>query len=216
MDFLLIGASGMIGRRIAEELVGRGHQVTGVTRSGEPFGLDNPLLTVVAADATDTAAISGLAVGRDAVVSAAAPPRDGSAPAEAFLTLSGSLIKATRSAATQRLVVIGGAGTLEVAPQLRLMDSPGFPAAYRPEAEAQALALDLYRSIDDLDWTYISPAPEIAPGERTGTYRIGGDQLMEGADHHSRISAEDFAVAVADELERGDAVKRRISVASRD
>ena len=110
-------------------------------------------------------------------------------------------------------MIVGGAGSLEVAPGQRLLDSPDFPAAWKPAALAHAQVLDFYRGIDDLDWTYVSPADHIDPGERTGSFRVGGDQLLRDEAGVSRISIPDFAIAVANEVEAGQAVRRRMTVA---
>ncbi|MBT2228240.1 NAD(P)-dependent oxidoreductase [Nonomuraea sp. NEAU-A123] len=199
MKILLFGATGMVGQRIAAELANHGHEVTGVSRSGPVKG-----------DVRDTAT---LARGHDVVISAIAPPRDGSEPEEPFLDVHRALIDGVRAAGVRRLIVVGGAGSLQVAPDLDLVDAPGFPEIYKKEALAQRAALRLYREVDDLDWTYVSPAAEIAPGERTGHYRVGGDQLLADAEGNSRISAEDYAVAIADEVDKGEHPRRRITVA---
>ncbi|WP_327090784.1 NAD(P)H-binding protein [Nonomuraea sp. NBC_01738] len=202
MNILLIGANGMIGSRVAEEARNRGHQVTGVSRSGSG-GTE-------AADGADPKAVAALAAGKDAVVLAVSPPRDGSDPVGPLLAAGRGAIEGARAAGVKRLIVVGGAGSLEVAPGARLVDQPEFPALYKAESLAQADLLDLVRANgDDLDWTYISPAPEIEPGERTGSYRKGYDQVI-----GDRISAEDYAVALVDELENNTANGRRMTVAN--
>ncbi|MGW7518195.1 NAD(P)-dependent oxidoreductase [Streptomyces sp. NPDC054796] len=212
MKILLFGATGMVGSRIAAEALRRGHEVTAVSRSGKaPASGEEGGLTAVAADASDAGTVTRLAEGHDAVASALAPPRDGSAPAAPFLADNRALIEGVRNSGVRRLVVVGGAGSLEVAPGTELVDTPGFPDAYKGEALAHREVLALYRSVEDLDWTYVSPAPEIGPGERTGTYRLGGDQLLEGGE---RISAEDYAVAFLDELEKDAHPRTRISAAN--
>ncbi|MFF5206033.1 NAD(P)-dependent oxidoreductase [Streptosporangium sp. NPDC000396] len=206
MRILLIGAGGMIGSRIAAEARARGHEVTGVTRSGAE-GTER-------ADASDAPAVAALAAGHDAVVLAIAPPRDGSEASGPLLAAGHGVLEGLRASGVGRLVVVGGAGSLEVAPGTRLVDTPGFPDLYKAEALAQAELLDLIRTrAGDLDWTYVSPPAEIAPGERTGAYRRGGDQLLTDADGRSFISAEDYAVALVDELETGRGTGRRITVA---
>lgn len=199
MKILLFGATGMIGQRIAAELANRGHQVTAVSRKGPVKG-----------DVHDAAT---LAKDYDAVVSAIAPPRDGTEPEPPFLDANRALIEGVRAAGVRRLIVVGGAGSLQIAPGQDLVDTPGFPELYKKESKAQRSALGLYREVEDLDWTYISPAAEIAPGERTGVYRIGGDTLLADREGRSFISAEDYAVAVADELENGAHPRKRITVA---
>ncbi|WP_327589377.1 NAD(P)-dependent oxidoreductase [Nonomuraea sp. NBC_00507] len=199
MKILLFGATGMIGQRIAAELTDRGHEVTGVSRSGPVKG-----------DVHDSAT---LAKGYDAVVSAISPPRDGTEPEPPFVAAYRALIDGVRVAGVRRLIAVGGAGSLQVAPGVDLVDTPEFPEIYKKEALAARAVLRLFREVEDLDWTYISPAAEIAPGERTGVYRIGGDQLLVDEKGRSFISAEDYAVAVADELENGAHPRRRITVA---
>jgi putative NADH-flavin reductase len=110
-------------------------------------------------------------------------------------------------------MVVGGAGSLEVAPGQAAADQPGFPDAYLPEALAHRDVLAFYRTVDDLDWTYVSPAAEIAPGERTGRFRIGGDLMLTDAHGNSRVSAEDYAIAFVDELEKDAHPRARMSVA---
>ncbi|MCQ4084983.1 NAD(P)H-binding protein [Streptomyces sp. RB6PN25] len=213
MKILLFGATGMIGSRIAAEVLRRGHEITAATRSGKAPGLDDAKAAVVSADVSDAGKVAELATGHDAVVSAIAPPRDGSEPSGPLLAAYRALIEGLRSSGVRRVVVVGGAGSLQVAPGQALVDSPGFPDAYKGEALAHREVLTLFRGVDDLDWTYLSPAAEIAPGERTGVFRTGGDQLLADAEGHSRISAEDYAVALVDEVEKGEAVHRRITVA---
>ncbi|WP_026411762.1 NAD(P)-dependent oxidoreductase [Actinomadura oligospora] len=206
MKILIVGSTGMVGSRVAAEARARNHEVTGVTRSGKDG--------TARAQASDADAIAKLAAGHDAIVVAVAPPRDGSETVAPLLADGRGVLAAARKAGVRRVVIVGGAGSLEIAPGQRLVDSPDFPALYKNEALAQGALLDAVREeAGDLDWTYISPAAEIGPGERTGTFRLGGDQLLSDADGNSRISAEDYAVALVDELEDPKAVGRRITVA---
>src|SRR5207245_334755 len=122
-------------------------------------------------------------------------------------------VEGLRKAAVRRLVTIGGAGSLEVAPGKRVLDDPHFPAMWRANAEAQSEALSIYRDVEDLDWTYVSPAAHIGEGPRTGAFRVGGDQLLTDEQGHSDISYADYAVAFVDEVEQGTAIRSRISVA---
>ncbi|MEU6221039.1 NAD(P)H-binding protein [Streptomyces sp. NPDC047022] len=210
MRIVLFGATGMVGRRIAAEAVRRGHRVTTVSRSGES---PVPGVTAAVADASDPVRVAALAAGADAVVSACAPPRDGTEPGAPFLALNRSLVQGTREAGVRRILVVGGAGSLEVAPGQELIEQPGFPEELLGEARAHHDVLEYYRTVYDLDWTYVSPAAEIAPGERTERFRVNGDQLLTDADGASRISAEDYAVACVDELERDAHPRARMSVA---
>jgi putative NADH-flavin reductase len=207
---LVFGAAGNIGRAITGELLSRGHTVTGATRSGT--GAD-PGVPIVAGDAADPATVARLAQGQDAVVAAIGPKPGSPVPEGAFSGPAHGLIDGLREAGVRRLMILGGAGSLETAPGQRVVDGPDFPDAWKPNALGQAEALGIYRTVDDLDWTYVSPAAIIQPGERTGTFRVGGDQLLTDSSGASRISIPDYAVAFVDELEKGDAIRRRITVA---
>ncbi|MFD4511226.1 NAD(P)-dependent oxidoreductase [Streptomyces sp. NPDC058457] len=215
MKILLIGATGMVGSRIAAEALARGHEVTAATRSGRPDALpENPALTTVPLDASDPAQVAKGAAGHDAVVSAISPPRDGSDPTASLLATYRSLIEGLRTADVGRFLIVGGAGSLQTPSGLDRVDTPDFPDIYKPESSALREVLRLFRGeVTDLDWTFVSPADEIGPGERTALFRLGGDQMLYAPDGSSTISAEDFAVALVDELEKGDAIRRRITVA---
>ncbi|MEU1162484.1 NAD(P)H-binding protein [Streptomyces sp. NPDC005921] len=205
MKILLIGATGMIGSRIAAEASARGHEVTAATRSGR---------TGITLDVTDPGRVAEAAAGHDAAVSAVSPPRDGSNPAAPLLAAYRSLLDGLRTADVRRLLVVGGAGSLRTASGQDRVDTPDFPVIYKAESLAQREVLRLLRAdADDLDWTYVSPADEIAPGERTGTFQLGRDDLLTAEDGSSFISAEDYAVAVVDELENRYAIRRRITLA---
>lgn len=213
MKIVLFGAGGKIGRVIAGELLLRGHQVTGVTRGGDVEGADGFAMTVKAADVTNPDTVVDLIEGHDAVASAVGPQLGVDDDDAILLGAARSLITALRKTDVRRLVVLGGAGGLEVAPGVRVVDNPNFPAMWKANALAQIKALELYREVDDLDWTVVSPAAVIEPGERTGTYRRGGDQLLVDGEGKSRISIPDYAIAFVDELERGNAIRQRITVA---
>jgi putative NADH-flavin reductase len=196
MKIVLFGASGMVGSRIAGELEERGHDVTVASRS-------------TGTDVTDPAAVASTAADADAVVSAVSARGVDYTLAD----VARSLVEGARRAGGRRLVVVGGAGSLEVAPGVRLVDTPEFPEDWKPEALQHAEALEVYRGADDLDWTFVSPAAYIHPGERTGSYRLGGDELLVGENGQSEISAEDYAIAIGDLLEEGGHTRERVSVA---
>ncbi|MGC9544795.1 NAD(P)-dependent oxidoreductase [Streptomyces sp. UG1] len=215
MKILLIGATGMIGSRIAAEALSRGHEVTAATRSGSAAALpEHPALTPLTLDASTPGKVAQAAAGHDAVISAVSPPRDGSDPAAPLLATYTSLVEGLRIAGAHRLLVVGGAGSLKTSSGRDRVDTPDFPAMYKAESLAQREVLRLLRAeVTDLNWTYVSPADEIAPGERTGTFRLGGDDMLIAADGTSFISAEDYAVALVDEAEKSTAIRRRITVA---
>ena len=210
MKVLLAGAAGNIGRAIGTELRTRGHQVVGLTRSGT--SLEGLAIPITAGDVTDASTVAELAADVDAVISAVGPGH-GDVTGNPYLEAQQALTQALRKAGVSRLLVVGGAGSLQDASGRRLVDSPDFPAAWKPDALRQAEALDAYRRVDDLDWTYVSPAAVIGPGERTGMYRRGGDHVVVDDQGESRISYADYAVAVVDELEQGNALRQRITAA---
>ncbi|GAA4243300.1 NAD(P)-dependent oxidoreductase [Dactylosporangium darangshiense] len=212
MKIVLFGATGMVGSPIAAEAVRHGHEVVAVSRSGDA-PVDSPLLTAVAADATSPERVADLVEGADAVALAVVPPRDGSDPRAPFSAMYDALLDGARAGGVRRVVIVGGAGSLQVAPGMALQDSPGFPAELKGESQAHADLLANLGEVDDLEWTYISPAASIAPGERTGTFRVDGDAMLTDAEGNSRISAEDYAVAFVDELETAGHPRSRISVA---
>jgi uncharacterized protein len=210
MNVIVFGASGAIGSAISAELLSRGHTVTGVSRSGHDEG--NGVAHVVG-DAADPERVAALVTGFDAVVSAVGPRHDGSEDAGVLATTTQSLLDGLRKAGVRRIVAVGGAGSLIEADGNRHLDNPRFPVEYKPVALAHAAALEVYRESDDLEWTYISPASVIEPGERTGIFRIGGDDLLVEADGTSRITIPDFAIGLADQVEKASSVRRRITLA---
>ncbi|RDZ65691.1 epimerase [Haloferax sp. Atlit-12N] len=210
MNVLLLGASGRIGTRIANELLNRGHAVTGVSRSGEIDSIDDPDFSAVAGDATDADQLARLAAGHDAVASALGPSDDESP--EVLVEMLDAVVDGMRRASVDRLVWTGGAGILNVGPDTRLIDSPEFPDEWKPVASAAIEAYGLLEDADDLQWTYVAPAALIEPGERTGEFRTALGELVADEDGESRISMEDFAIAFADELEHGDAVHEQLAV----
>ncbi len=178
------------------ECLERGIEVTAAVRDVSRFEGAAREITVVAADATDPAAVAAVAAGHDAALSAVTQH---SHP-EILVEVASTLLEGLSQAGVPRLVVAGGAGSLLVSDGARLMDTPEFHDDWKPEAQAQADALDAYRSADtDVDWAYVSPGALLEPGERTGEYRLGGDHLLTDDDGHSGISMEDFAIAMVDE-----------------
>ncbi|RFU48033.1 NAD(P)-dependent oxidoreductase [Paraburkholderia sp. DHOC27] len=205
LKIALFGATGMIGSRIAAEATRRGHQVTALARDPArvPGGVAN--LRAAQADMLDPASVAGAARGHDVVASAYAPPRD---DAGVIVQANRALVEGVRAAGVKRLVVVGGAGSLEVAPGKQLVDAEGFPEIYKAIALAARDTFAFYRTVDDLDWTFFAPAAMIAPGERTGSFRTGADTLIADAQGNSRISAEDYAIAFVDELEQGRFIRK--------
>jgi hypothetical protein len=207
MKVVLFGASGMIGSRVLQELLGRGHEVTAVVRNPEKMAVSG--VKVVKGDINDEAAVAEAVEGADAVISAYAPPQK---QENTLLSATRSLIAGMGRAGVRRLIVVGGAGSLEAAPGVALVDLPQFPAEWKAIALAHRDVLPILKG-SNLDWTYLSPAGLIQPGERTGTFRLGGTQLLSDANGESRISAEDYAIALVDELEKSAHVGRQFTAA---
>ncbi|HET9014694.1 MAG TPA: NAD(P)-dependent oxidoreductase [Thermomicrobiaceae bacterium] len=212
---VVFGASGMIGQRVVSEALYRGHEVTAVVRDPSRVTEQNDALTVQTGDVTDPASVTRLVEGADAVIAAVSQRGPGLDQTLAYHEVGEGLIGGLRAldGAAPPVVVVGGAGSLEVAPGQRLVDQPGFPDAYKGEALAHAELLGWLRGITDVQWSYASPAAVIAPGERTGKFRLGGDQLLSDEEGNSFISAEDFAIALVDEAESGAHIGQRFTVA---
>lgn len=200
MKIAVVGASGRGGSRIVAELVRRGHQVTAIARNPEKVEA-HAQVTPKKGDLYDPG-ISAVLAGHDAVVSAVH-----------FLDSDpDTLIEAVRAAGVKRYFVMGGAGSLEVAPGVKLIDTPEFPAIYKDEAAKGGVFLDRLRREKDLDWTFLSPPALIDFGARTGQFRLGKDQLLVDGKGDSKISFEDFAVATVDELEKPKHSRQRFTV----
>jgi len=215
MKLVIFGATGNVGRRVAAEALRRGHDVVGVVRDPEAVSAPDPRVRLVKGDATRADDVAAAAAGADAVVSAISPrPNARGLPAPSLAANAKALIAGLRDAHVRRVLYVGGASSLEVAPGKALADMPDFPEAYRAEAREGRDALALWREQGKgLEWTYLSPAAEIGPGDRTGHYRTTDDTLLLDAKGRSFISFEDYAVAVLDELEDAQHIGRRFGVA---
>ena len=210
MKIALVAATGNIGSHIAARALQRGHRLTAIVRSARALGpaLAGAELAVAALD--DAGALAAAARGHDVLASAYGP---GTADAGTIVTATRQLIAAARASGVRRLVVVGGAGSLEVAAGVQLVDTPTFPAAYKPYGIAHREALGLLRAAPDLEWTFFAPAAEIGPGEALGQFRTAANSLLVGSDGHSRISYPDYAQAFVDELEAPRFVRQVATVA---
>lgn len=211
MHIALIGATGFIGSGLLAEALARGHRVTALVNHPEKLA-PHAGLTAVAVDVLDTAGLAAQLAGHDAVISAFSGHAQQDVRAYYGRGID-SIIAATRQAGVARLLVVGGAGSLEVAPGVQVVDSPDFPAQWKASALGARDTLEKLRKEGILDWTLLSPAAVIAPGERTGKFRLGADQLLTDAQGESRISVQDYAVAMIDELERPAHSRKRFSIA---
>lgn len=203
MRVALIGATGSVGSRILDELVRRGHRVTAIARHADKI---KPTQQVMPrrADLRDPSDMAKAIAADDAVIHSVR-----------FLDSDvRKVIDAVQKSGLKRLLVVGGAGSLEVAPGKQLVDTPNFPPAYKNEAIAGRDFLNYLRALppdQPVDWTYISPSAIFAPGARTGKFRVGGEQLLTDPKGNSSISQEDFALALVDELESPRHSRRRFT-----
>ncbi|MGX9963779.1 NAD(P)-dependent oxidoreductase [Roseomonas sp. F4] len=200
MNIALIGATGQAGSKILAELSARGHHVTAIVRNPEKVPA-LPGVTARKGDVFDGPGLAALLAGHDLAISSV----------HFLQSDAATLVGAVRQAKVPRYLVVGGAGSLEVAPGLRLIDTPEFPAIYKAEATAGADFLDLLRQEKTLDWTFLSPSALFFDGPRTGIFRLGGDQLLSNA-QGSSISFADYAIALVDEVERPAHSRARFTV----
>lgn len=205
MNIVLYGATGRIGSAILRELTERGHRVTAVAR--HPENLPDTA-TGVRDDLSDMDRITEIIAGADAVVSAYAPPREDT---DQLVGVAERLVSAVHAAGVARLLIVGGCGSLDYSPGVTVMDSGHWPEAWMPVARSHAKALAVYRA-SSIDWTYFSPPMVIEPGQRTGVFRLGTDALIKDDDGNSRISDEDYALALVDELEHPAHQRARFTI----
>ncbi|HYS83268.1 MAG TPA: NAD(P)-dependent oxidoreductase [Anaeromyxobacteraceae bacterium] len=212
MKIALIGATGFVGSRVLAEALSRNHELTAIVQHPEKLAA-HPKLRPLKADATDPVQVEAAVRGSDAVISAYNPGWTNPDIFALHVKGSKAIQEGVRRSGVRRLLVVGGAGSLEVAPGVQLVDTPTFPAEYKQGALGAREALTLLRAEKELDWTFISPPAILEPGARTGKYRTGGDQLLMAGQVPARISVEDLAVAILDEIERPQHLRSRFTVA---
>ncbi len=201
MKVAVIGGTGKIGTKITAELLQRGHTVTVVARNPEKAP-SQPNLKSVKGDVTDPAGVAALVRGHDAIISSA-PFNPG---------ISVQVLEAVHKSGVKRYIAVGGAGSLRGADGKLVMDNPQLPAEWLPPIKEGAELLKLLKADNQLDWTFFSPAVFIGPGERTGKFRLGGDDVVAAPDGKSSISYDDYAIALVDELEQSKHVRRRFTI----
>ena len=218
MNVVLLAATGQAGRTILNELINRGHQVTAVARNLEKLPEQLPQsVKRVQDDLSSADRIAEIIAGADAVVSAFGPsssdPRYTSDQSytDQLVSLTERAIAAVRKAGVPRLIVVGGCGSLEFSPGVTVLDSGHWPPQYVPIAKSHVKAFAALRA-SDINWTYFSCPMSITPGERTGKFRLGGDNLIKDAQGKSRVSFEDYAVALVNELEKPAHERARFTV----
>ena len=196
-----IGATGRVGSKILAELLRRGHSVTAIARNPEKVPA-NPNVTATRGDIAEPDKLALVVKGHEAVISSA-PFIPGS---------SAGLLDAIRKSGVKRYIAVGGAGSLEVSPGKLVKDGANIPPGWLPAINEGTQMLTLLRAEAKLDWTFFSPAILIGPGDRTGKFRLGGDQVVMGADGKSTISFDDYAIALVDELEQSRHVRKRFTI----
>lgn len=210
MKIAILGATGWIGSTIMSEALNRQHKVIAISRDAkkiEQTGVESHSLDLLAEGGLNEAV-----AGADVVIAAVGGRAKGNH--EMVVQTASRLLAQLPQAGIKRLIWVGGAGSLEVAPGIKLVTVPEFPAEYKDEALAQGQALDVFRQSDStLDWLFVSPAAEIFPGERSGKYRLGGDQLQTDSEGKSKISVQDYAVALLDQAEKAEHHNTRIGIA---
>ncbi|WP_160035078.1 NAD(P)-dependent oxidoreductase [Paenibacillus sp. An7] len=197
MKLIIFGASGTIGQAILQEALRRKHEVTAVVRNRFKLNEKHDLLTIVEGDLLSPDSIAELVKDHEVVISAYGPKFGAE---QELIEVARALVEGLHKGGVERLIVVGGAGSLMTDEGIPLMETPGFPEEVKPLAIAHQDAYQIYQE-SDLDWTYLSPASTIEPGIRTGNFRIGTDRLVVDEDGQSRISVEDYAVALLDEVD---------------
>lgn len=212
MKIALVAPTGHIGSEIAREALRRGHAVTGIVRSARPLPEGLAGLQLEVADLFAPAELAAALAGHDLIASAFGP---GSGDVAAVGRVAAALIAAARQTSIRRLVVVGGAGSLEVAPGVQLVDTPGFPAIYKAVALAHRDAFDALRAVTDVEWTFFAPAAMIGPGPKVGAFAVGARSLLANAAGESRISYADYATAFVDEIEQARYPREIVTAAYR-
>lgn len=213
MKTALIGASGFVGSAILKELLSRGYEVEALVRNPENVKVNNPHLTVKKVDVADTKALAADLKGYDTIISAYNPGWTN--PDIYNLTLQNypRILEAAKEAGVKRLLIVGGAGTLFCAPGLRVVDSGAIPAEIMGGVKSLGkFYLETLNNEKDIDWVFFSPAGVLEPGEATGTYRLGKDDLIVDSNGNSHITVGDYAKAMVDELDTPSHHKERFTI----
>ena len=213
MKIALIGATGFVGSAVLKELLTRGHEVRALVRNPGKLAAQAGL-QAVKVDVTDAAAVAEAVRGVDAVISAYNPGWGHADLHDEFLRGSAAINGGVKAAGVKRLLVVGGAGSLFIAPGVQLVDTPEFPAEWKAGALAAREALNRLKGEEGagLDWTFLSPAMHLEPGERMGVYRLGRDEPVFDAEGHSRITVADLAAALVAEAEQPQFVRQRFTM----
>ena len=211
MNIALIGATGFVGAAILQEALNRGHDVTAIVRNPEKLQA-HPKLHPQKGNAYNEDEVARFVAGHNAVISAFNPGWNTPDIFEQQVKGTRAIINGVKKSGIKRLLFVGGAGSLEVRPGVQSVDLPGFPAEYKQGALATREALTMLRQETGLEWSFLSPSADVFPGQRTGTFRLGTDQLLKDAKGQSRISVQDYAMAMIDEVEKPKHIRQRFTV----
>jgi putative NADH-flavin reductase len=211
MKIALIGATGYVGAAILQEALNRGHEVTAIVRNPGKLPA-HAKLHARKGDVYNEDDLARLVAGHDAVISAFNPGWSNPDIYNQQIKGTGAIINGVKKAGVKRLLSVGGAGSLEIKPGVQSVDLPGFPAEYKQGALATREALHMLRQETALEWSFLSPSADLFPGERTGRFRLGADELLKNERGESRISVQDYAMAMIDEVEKPRHIRRRFTV----
>lgn len=211
MKVALLGATGFVGSALLKEALDRGHIVTAIVRHPEKLEKREGL-TAKAGDVYDTTSLATLIQENDAIISAFNPGWKNPNLYDDQVRGTASIIAAIKKAGVKRVLWVGGAGGLEIKPGVRVIDNPDMPDWVRPGSLATINALEQLRKEPELEWSFLAPSAEMQPGQRTGKFRLGTDLLLVDADGKSRVSVQDYAVAMIDELEHPMHTRQRFTV----
>jgi len=216
MKIALIGATGFVGSAVLKEAADRGHDVTAIARNPEKLSAASDKVSAIKSDVTDTEQLANVLKGHDVVISTYNPGWTNPNIYNDFLEGAQLIQRAVKKSGVKRLIFVGGAGSLFIAPNLQLVDTPAFAKEWKPGALAARDYLNILRNEEELDWTFVSPAVEMhhgTSGTRMGEYRKGLENPVFDENNRSVISVEDLAVAIVDEAENPKHIKQRFTVA---
>ncbi|HGN1706263.1 TPA: NAD(P)-dependent oxidoreductase [Providencia rettgeri] len=212
MKISIIGATGFVGRALVAEALLRHHQVTAISRHSNQLPQHAYLITA-SGDITDVTWLTSRLKGQDVVISAFNAGWQNPNLYQDTVAGNQAILQAVQKSMVKRFIVVGGAGSLKISPDIDLIDSPDFPAEIKPGAQAMREFKNQLQMIDSIDWTYVSPAAMLEVGERTETFRLGGDQLLMNGAVPAKISVEDLAVAILDEVNNSQFIRQQFTAA---